>query len=855
MSTTYLKDYRSYPFLLLTVTLQVDLFDDYALVQNKMCFERLQPGALSLNGADFELISMSLDDQTLDLQPSTPGIWTVNPDKDKFTLTVKTRLRPQDNTQLSGLYRSNGLFCTQCEAEGFRRITLFPDRPDVLSLYTTRISADQKKYPILLSNGNLVAEGSTDDRRHWAEWNDPFKKPSYLFALVAGDLACVEDQFVTRSGKCVALKLYVEPKNANQCDHALTSLKKAMHWDEEIYGCEYDLDLYMIVAVSDFNMGAMENKGLNIFNAKCVLANPATATDQDYAMIEGVIAHEYFHNWTGNRVTCRDWFQLSLKEGLTVFRDQEFSRDMNSRDVNRIYDVNDLRQSQFPEDAGRMAHPVRPNSYQEISNFYTATIYNKGAEVIRMQHTLLGATGFRHGMDLYFKRHDGCAVTIEDFVAAMEDANNLDLTQFKLWYEQAGTPEVQVKSTYNNHKLTLTLTQTCPETTDSHVKQPFHIPLKIALWTSSGAKMPISSEILELRAAEQTFTFDGLSERPVVSLLRDFSAPIKLHPYLADDDLLLLLKFETNGFSQWDSAQQLAHKYLITAYNNHDISRKIPDALTQAYSTILSDTDRDPALRAALLTTPGFEAMAGMLVEIDVTRVEDAREMFIADLGRTLYNQLDRTYQLLWSQEDHSMQSSAYGIRALRNTCLRLMMAANESKATDYCQNQFQQAQTMTDQIASLNLLVNHTQQVTRLQAIQDFYQRWQDNQLVLDKWFTVQATANTPDVLTQVKELLVHPAFNLQNPNNARALIGGFVHGNPRYFHAINGSGYSFLTDMLIEIDSKNPQCSARLASPLTQWQRWDPVRQGLMLQQLHRLQSLRLSPDLSEIVEKSLA
>lgn len=510
-TTIYLKNYQPPSFTVETVELNFDLYDDHALVNSTLKLTRQNDGALHLYGEELELIALHLNGRPLEHEKYvlTKDALIIEQCPDEIVLNIVTRIKPQENTQLSGLYRSNHLFCTQCEAEGFRRITYYLDRPDVLATFTTRITADKKQYPILLSNGNLMDTGETADGRHWVIWEDPFKKPSYLFALVAGNLACVRDSFVTCSGRIVDLRIYVEPGNEDKCSHAMESLKKAMKWDEEVYGREYDLDIYMIVAVSDFNMGAMENKGLNIFNSKYILARPETATDQDFADVEGVVGHEYFHNWTGNRVTCRDWFQLSLKEGLTVFRDQEFSRDMNSRDVNRIMDVKVLRSAQFPEDAGSMAHPVRPESYQEINNFYTATVYNKGAEVIRMQHTLLGKERFRRGMDLYFKRHDGYAVTIDDFVAAMEDANGVDLTQFKLWYSQAGTPEVRVLSHFSEGRLEITMQQNCPPTPECHEKKPFHIPVRIALFDLKGEMIPIENELLELKEKEQRFIFLG----------------------------------------------------------------------------------------------------------------------------------------------------------------------------------------------------------------------------------------------------------------------------------------------------------------------------------------------------------
>lgn len=705
-----------------------------------------------------------------------------------------------------------------------------------------------------MSNGNLIDAGDAEDGRHWVVWKDPFKKPSYLFALVAGNLACVRDQFVTCSGRSIDLRIYVEPGNEDKCTHAMESLKKSMRWDEEVYGREYDLDIFMIVAVSDFNMGAMENKGLNIFNSKYILARPDTATDQDFADVEGVVAHEYFHNWTGNRVTCRDWFQLSLKEGLTVFRDQEFSRDMNSRDVNRIMDVRVLRNSQFPEDAGTMAHPVRPEAYQEINNFYTATVYNKGAEVIRMQHTLLGKEGFRRGMDLYFNRHDGQAVTIDDFVAAMEDANHIDLTQFKRWYSQAGTPEVLVTSNYAQGELTLKMQQYCPPTPECHDKKPFHIPIRFALFDSKGQQLAIESEILELKEKEQSFTFKGLSEKPVLSLLREFSAPIKLKQNLSQDELLFLLKYEVDGFAKWDAAQNLIINSIKDCLNLHANKWQIPSALISALKHVLLDESLDADLRAELLTPPGFEDIAMQLESVDVGAVEKARDFFHQQLGWYLYEEAQMLYQQLWKSEDHRMNGPAYGRRKLRNVCLWLMMKAKESAALDKCQQQFIAAQTMTDQIASFSLLVNSTNQGLREQAIEDFYKQWSKEDLVLDKWFTIQAISELPETLNHVKMLLKHSAFSIKNPNKVRALIGAFCMGNPRNFHAIDGSGYSFLAEILVTLDKINPQIAARLANPFTRWKRYDQHRQRLMREQLERLGKMELSRDLAEVISKSL-
>lgn len=855
-TTVYLKNYKAPSFAINTVDLDFDLYADYALVRSTLKLERRHPGALCLQGDELELVSLSMNGVQLDSSQYTLNESELRLEqcKDQMTLEIVTKIYPQNNTKLSGLYRSNHLFCTQCEAEGFRRITYFLDRPDVLATYSTRICADKNQYPILLSNGNLIEQGDLSDGRHWALWQDPFKKPSYLFALVAGDLACVRDSYTTASGRAVDLRIYVEPGNEDKCHHAMASLKHSMSWDEEVYGREYDLDIFMIVAVSDFNMGAMENKGLNIFNSKYILARPDTATDQDFADVEGVVAHEYFHNWTGNRVTCRDWFQLSLKEGLTVFRDQEFSRDMNSRDVNRIMDVKALRSSQFPEDAGSMAHPVRPESYQEINNFYTATIYNKGAEVIRMQHTLLGEAAYRKGMDLYFQRHDGQAVTIDDFVAAMADANGVDLSQFKRWYSQAGTPELSSSSTFSEGTLTLTLKQTCPPTPECHDKKPFHIPIRIALFDSKGNTLPIDSDVLELKEPEQRFVFSGLSEKPVVSLLRDFSAPVKLTTDLSQEEQLFLLRHESNGYAKWDAAQRVTLQCIHDCLKRPSSEWSIPEALIGAMKHIILDDSLDMNLRAELLMPPVFEEVVASLQHIDVAAVEVARDYFRKQLGLSLYESASSLYQQLWAVEDHQMNGKAYGRRKLRNVCLWLMMKSNEEQSIEHCQKQFALAQTMTDQIAAFALLVNSSNTQSRNQAISAFYTQWSANELVLDKWFAIQATAERADTLKHVRELMQHEAFSMKNPNKVRSVIGAFCQANARNFHAIDGSGYAFLTQMLIELDAINPQIAARLATPFTYWQRYDLPRQGLIKEALLRLNGLDLSRDLRELVVKSL-
>lgn len=855
-TTTYLDDYKPTNFNIVKVNLEFDLHKEHTLVLNTMHIKRMCAGELHLAGDELELISIKLDDEILaptEYEISADGLILKNC-PDDFQLTIQTKIFPQNNTQLSGLFKTKNLFCTQCEAEGFRRITYFYDRPDVLTEYTTKISADKKTYPVLLSNGNLIKSGEDINGRHWVIWHDPFKKPSYLFALVAGNLAYIEDHFLTKSKQTITLRIYVDPSDVNKCQHAMSSLKKAMRWDEEEYGREYDLSTFMIVAVSDFNMGAMENKGLNIFNSKYILANESSATDADYLDIEGVVAHEYFHNWTGNRVTCRDWFQLSLKEGLTVFRDQEFSRDMNSRDVFRIADVKILRSAQFPEDSGAMAHPVRPTSYQEISNFYTATIYNKGAEVIRMQRTLLGRDGFRRGMDLYFERYDGKAVTIDDFVASMEDANGVDFSQFKNWYSQARTPVVSVQSSFANNSLILNFTQTCEPSPECKNKKPFHIPIKIALFDKLGEIIPIEKDIIELREPEQTFKFTNLAEKPTISFLRDFSAPIILQTDASLKDLLTLLKYETDGFAKWDASQKLAVNTILNCYKTANNSWHVADELIAAYKHVLLDDSQDTSLRAELLTPPTFEIVVNEEKLVDVAKIEDARDFFKHELGKSLYDELQKTYEVLWQAEKNSMDNKSYGARKLLNLCLQLMMVACEDKALVYCQNQFAKAKTMTCQLASLSLLVNSSQESYRQEALEEFYSKWQHDELVIDKWFAVQALAKTPDILEKIRRLLAHKDFNIKNPNRLRSVIVPFCQENHKYFHAPDGSGYKFLTDIILQVDKINPQLSSRIATPYSRWQVLDLQRQELIQSELSILSQMNLSKDLREIVIKSL-
>ena len=843
--TIYLKDYTPPAFSVTSIHLTFDLFESHAEVTNEMQLERLSEGPLVLDGHELTLKHVVLNKKTL-----TDEHYTLDEEKltiehcpNSFKLLIKTRIYPQKNTALSGLYRSNSFFCTQCEAEGFRRMTYYLDRPDVLSVFTTTITAAKDKYPLLLSNGNEVDRGESQDGRHWVSWHDPFKKPCYLFALVAGDLEVVEDTYTTLEEREVTLKVFVEHGEASKAHHAMQSLKAAMRWDEVRFSLEYDLDLYMVVAVSDFNMGAMENKGLNIFNSQYVLARPDTATDMDYAMVEGVIGHEYFHNWTGNRVTCRDWFQLSLKEGLTVFRDQEFSRDMNSKDVCRIQDVKVLRQAQFPEDSGRMRHPVRPASYQEINNFYTATVYNKGAEVIRMLETLLGVDGFRLGMDLYFKRHDGEAVTIEDFVTAMADANNTHLDAFFHWYTQAGTPTVKLTHKhYENGRLMLGFTQ-------SGVETPVPIPIRIAVLSDDAI---LHEDVLLLDEASKSFEIAVSHEPQYISCFRGFSAPVIFEDDASDEELVGILKVDTDGFAKWEAASRLVRKHLLGAYHAKS-DFKLYGSVIDAFDTVMRDYTIDHALKALLITPPSFEEVVIGLKDIDVARVEAIRDAYRSQMGLVLYDICLETYQKLWSTETHDMTGQDFGKRSLRNACLALMMRAKPEQTLAICDKQFEEAETMTDKLASFQLLASHPDQVRARRATESFYETWHQDDLVLDKWFSTQATSEPMGALGRVEALMSHEKFDMKNPNKVRALVGAFCQ-NARHFHAVDGRGYAFLADCILKLDAINPQIAARLTTPFTRWQRLDAPRQALMQKELKRLASADLSKDVAEIVGKSI-
>lgn len=853
----YRKDYKAPEFEINSVHLDFTVIsEEEVAVVNTMVIQRLEPNSpspLLLNGENMELLALDLNGNAVskeDYKRDSESLTLLNV-PNSFKLLITTKINPKANTLLSGLYFADGLFCTQCESSGFRRITYFMDHPDVLTHFTVRIQADRKKYPVLLSNGNCVAQDTIS-----VTWKDPFKKPAYLFALVIGNLARIEDYFITQSGRKIALELYVDHGNEDKCAHAMESLKNAMRWDEKTFGLEYDLDIYMIVAVRSFNMGAMENKGLNIFNAKYVLARPDNATDTDFFSIERVIGHEYFHNWTGNRVTCRDWFQLSLKEGLTVYRDQEFSHAMQKSSVCRIQDVKTLRSYQFAEDAGPMSHPVRPESYIEINNFYTATVYNKGAEVIRMQQMLLGRDGFRKGMDLYFKRHDGHAVTIDDFVKAMEDANGRDLTQFKRWYSQSGTPEISVKTHYDAQlqQFTLTLSQSCPPTPGQPTKEPFHIPVSFALFNEKGQTISIPETVLELKESEQTWTWKNIASKPIISLLRDFSAPVKCHIDYTDTELAILIQSETNDFARWEAMQKLTYKYLLGHPTQGIAPTECPSSLVDIFRSILNNPKIDLLLKAEMLTLPNFIECSQYVKQIDVNAIESARDGFHQTIGHALSDDFSRIYQLLNAKNSTAMTAEAFGERKLKNTVLAYLMHAKHPQTKIWAQQQLAQAKNMTDELAALATLM-HFDESTRDTAANNFYLKWQNDDLVLDKWFAAQAMSSLSSTLKKVKMLWSSPQFDQTNPNKVKALLGTFWINNPQYFHAIDGSGYAFFVPLILIIDRENAFTSTSLVRSMINWKRFDEKRQHLMQQALQQiLDEKSISKDLYEIVSKSL-
>ena len=874
--TVFLKDYTPPPYFARHVDLSFEIFDGRTVVTARTQYERNPDGqgALFLNGEDLKVISLSIDGEKFNTVINEHGL-TLNVQKDKFVFESVTEITPEQNTRLEGLYCSNGTYCTQCEAEGFRRITFYQDRPDVMATFRVRVEADQATCPILLSNGNQIGIGQLPNGRHFTIWDDPTPKPCYLFALVAGNLEHVHDVFTTMSGNKVDLYIYVRKGDEGQCAHAMTSLIKSMKWDEDVYGREYQYNIFNIVAVSDFNMGAMENTSLNIFNTALVLAHPETATDADFLRVESVIAHEYFHNWTGNRITCRDWFQLSLKEGLTVFRDQEFSADMNSRGLQRIDDVQHLRRMQFPEDAGPLAHPIRPDNYIEINNFYTMTVYEKGAEVIRMFHTLLGAETYRKATDLYFDRFDGMAVTTDDWVQCMADASGLDLAQFKLWYSQAGTPEVEARGHYDEAAKTysLTLRQHIPDTPGQTNKQPMHIPVAFGLIGPNGNDLPLktfaavpehsasafrdgadgpadigaTTVVLQLTDEEQTFTFKDIGTRPVPSILRNFSAPVKLTTDLSDDDLRFLMVHDSDGFNRWEAGQTYALRVLNRLIDTGELDDGLIDALENILDQAMQDGE-DKALLAKALSLPDIQIVAQTRDLVDPDAIYKARQQVRRELAQRCQEKLTQIYGRNIETGPYSITPDAMGKRSLKNAVLGYLddpaLAAT----------QYQNATNMTDRVAALSVLTDHDS-AEKDAAFGDFYQRFKSYPLVIDKWFSLQAVGVNDNSLATIRGLSAHQDFTLKNPNRVRSLYGAFAMNNPVMFHKADGAGYAILKDAVVQLNKINPQIAARMLTPLREWRRYTQDRQNKMRTVLQDIANIdKLSPDVFEIVSKSL-
>ncbi len=893
-----LADYTPPAFLVSSVGLEVDIREAWATVHATLRLSRnpAHPQAdapLVLDGRDLELLSVSIDGRPLAAHAysrddshlviaGVPG---------ELTLETVVRFDPWKNTKLEGLYASKAGLVTQCEAEGFRRITYFLDRPDVMARYAVTLCADQARFPRLLANGNLVAQGAGEPAgwfasapeggpgggpRHWARWEDPFPKPSYLFAMVAANLDLLEDRFTTRSGKQALLQIYVEPGKLDQADFAMHALKKCMRWDEEVFGLELDLERFMIVAVSDFNAGAMENKGLNIFNTKFILARADTATDYDYFDVDRVVAHEYFHNWTGNRVTCRDWFQLSLKEGITVYRDQEYSADEYSRPVVRIQEVRSLRERQFPEDAGPMAHPVRPDAYVEVNNFYTSTVYEKGAEVVRMYAAILGKEGFRRGMDLYFQRHDGQAVTCDDFRAAMSDANGgADLEQFARWYSQAGTPLVECEGRHDAQASTYTLRvrQSCAPTPGQERKEPFVIPFAVGLVGADGDDLPLElrkgkafsisrnagsiTAVLAVTEAEQEFVFGGVTDKPVPSLLRGFSAPVRVDHAYTDDELSHLLAHDSDAFARWEAGQDLMTRILLAGVEALRAGRPmvVPQDFAEAVGHVLAAGSRDPAFAAECLQPPAERYLAEAMEVADPEAIHLARRQFMRDIATTYRTRFEAAFRHFSTEGAFSPDAASAGRRALRNTALGYLGTIDDATSRALAFLEFRRAQNMTDAMAALACLANSAG-AERDRALEMFYDRWKDEALVLDKWFSVQATSILPGTLDRVKALLAHPAFDLRNPNRARALLHAFALHNPRHFHAADGSGYRWVAEQVVALDKLNPQVASRLARAFDRWRKHDEARQAHARTALESIRDAQaLSPNVAEVVSRALA
>ncbi|WP_329351680.1 aminopeptidase N [Vibrio natriegens] len=858
----YRKDYQAPSHTITDIDLTFDLFDNDTIVTAvSKVIQKGELTTLELDGEGLELRSVKVNGEDWAHHEVKEASLVLSDLPAEFELEIITKIDPEANTALEGLYKSGGAFCTQCEAEGFRRITYYLDRPDVLAKYTTKVIADKGTYPYLLSNGNRIAEGDAENGRHWVQWQDPHPKPAYLFALVAGDFDVLRDNYTTMSGRNVELEIFVDKGNLDRAPHAMTSLINSMKWDEERFGLEYDLDIYMIVAVDFFNMGAMENKGLNIFNSKFVLANDQTATDRDYLGIEAVIGHEYFHNWTGNRVTCRDWFQLSLKEGLTVFRDQEFSSDLGSRAVNRIDNVRIIRGPQFAEDSSPMSHPIRPDKVIEMNNFYTLTVYEKGSEVIRMYHTLLGEEGFQKGMKLYFERHDGTAATCEDFVSAMEDATGVDLQQFRLWYSQSGTPTLRVNSEYNADAKTYTLTveQFTEATHDQSEKQALHIPFDIELYDDKGQVIPliINGEsvhnVLDIKQDKQTFVFESVDVKPVPSLLREFSAPVKLEYGYSDEELIFLMKHATNDFARWDASQMLLAKYIRQNVVNVQAGEevKLSEELIDAFRGVLLDANLEPAFIAQVLSLPSINEITGWYQQIDIDAVDTVLNSITLSLSKELEDELSATYHTL-KQADYSIEHDAIGKRALRNQCLQFL--AHTENGNQLVQEQYASANNMTDTIAAMTA-ANNAQLECRETLMADYSDKWKHDGLVMDKWFVLQGSNPAEDALEKVKATMSHEAFSLKNPNRIRSLIGSFLSANPVHFHDKSGSGYLFAGEILRQLNDTNPQVASRLIDPLLKFRKYDESRHALIRAELEKLKAMdNLAKDLFEKVTKAL-
>ncbi len=874
--TTYLRDYTPPAFLIDTAELTFRLREKGTTVESKLSLRRNPlantTDSLRLDGEELKPVWFRINGEPVaeDLYAIDDESFTLFSSPDAFVLESEVEIRPEENTALEGLYRSATMFCTQCEAEGFRKITWFLDRPDVMTKFTVRVEADKKSYPVLLSNGNPGDSGALPDGMHFAVWEDPIPKPCYLFALVAGDLQYIQDWHTTPSGKKIDLRIYVEPQNIDKCSHAMESLIKSMVWDETEYGREYDLDVFNIVAVGDFNMGAMENKGLNIFNSKFVLAKPDTATDVDFQGIEAVIGHEYFHNWTGNRITCRDWFQLSLKEGLTVFRDQEFSADMGDRQVKRIEDVRLLRSRQFAEDASPMAHPIRPTSYIEINNFYTLTVYEKGAEVVRMLQTLLGPDKYRQATDLYFERHDGQAVTTEDFVACMADIAGRDLQQFQRWYDWAGTPQLQASGEYNQQKqeYSLTIVQSIPDTPGQTDKPPLHIPVAVGLLGPDGKDMlvsvddntPSSTNVLELTDSRQTFVFSNVVSPPVPSLLRGFSAPVKMNFDYTREEFQFLMEHDSDGFHRWDAAQTFATQVILDLIPKTEpvkggiVNISTADNFVSAFRSAMLDSNTSPALTAEILSLPSIGYLGDSMPVVDIDGLFVARKSLRQALCEGLQEDLLQQYHARTGDAAYTITPQAIGKRRLRNTVLSYLMVKPTKEAFLLCEKQYEAQHNMTDVIAALSLLAD-SEHPRRQEFLDHFCDKWKDDPLVMDKWFAIQATSTRIDTLAQVRTLLSHPNFAIKNPNKVRSLIGAFASGNPVRFHAISGEGYNFVAEQVVTIDGLNPQIAARLLRVFSRWQRYDKGRQILMRNAIEKVLASKPSKDTYEVASKSLA